>query len=71
LLYFVKKKFILFFSASYRYLQGLARDIGNPSTEDPYFTVTRHRDWFQGHSWASGVAGGAGSNKNKKNKKKK
>jgi len=43
-----------------RYLQGLARDIGNPSVEDPYFPVTRHRDWFQGHSWASGVAGGAG-----------
>ena len=46
-----------------RYLQGLARDIGNPSTADPYYPVTRHRDWFQGHSWASGVAGGAGLNK--------
>jgi endo-1,3(4)-beta-glucanase len=43
-----------------KYLQGLARDIGNPSTADPYYPVTRHRDWFQGHSWASGVAGGAG-----------
>lgn len=37
------------------------RDIVNPSTEDPYFPVTRNRDWFAGHSWASGIANGAGS----------
>lgn len=33
----------------------IARDVGNPSTNDPYFTVTRNKDWFQGHSWASGL----------------
>jgi len=38
-----------------------ARDIGNPSTADPYFTIARCRDWFAGHSWASGIANGAGS----------
>lgn len=27
------------------------RDIVNPSPDDPYFPVTRHRDWFAGHSW--------------------
>ena len=32
-----------------------ARDFANPSTEDPYFPVTRNKDWFNGHSWASGV----------------
>ncbi|KAL1734063.1 glycoside hydrolase family 81 protein [Schizophyllum commune] len=37
------------------------RDIVNPSPEDPYFPVTRNRDWFAGHSWASGIANGAGS----------
>lgn len=38
----------------------MARDIGNPSSADPSFTVTRHVDWFAGHSWASGIANGAG-----------
>ncbi|KAH8161252.1 hypothetical protein CIB48_g6994 [Xylaria polymorpha] len=38
-----------------------ARDIINPSSNDPYFPVTRCRDWFAGHSWASGIANGAGS----------
>lgn len=33
----------------------LARDVANPSADDPYFTVTRHKDWFCGHSWASGL----------------
>jgi endo-1,3(4)-beta-glucanase len=37
------------------------RDIINPSTNDPYFPITRCRDWFAGHSWASGIANGAGS----------
>ncbi|KAF5375528.1 hypothetical protein D9615_009199 [Tricholomella constricta] len=36
------------------------RDIVNPSKNDPYFAVTRSRDWFAGHSWASGIANGAG-----------
>lgn len=33
----------------------LARSIGNPSTNDPYFPVTRMKDWFCGHSWAAGL----------------
>ncbi|KAF9463551.1 glycoside hydrolase family 81 protein [Collybia nuda] len=36
------------------------RDIVNPSKSDPHFAVTRSRDWFAGHSWASGIANGAG-----------
>ncbi|KAG2186363.1 hypothetical protein INT43_002801, partial [Umbelopsis isabellina] len=43
------------------FLTHFARDIGNPSPSDPYYTVTRHMDWFAGHSWASGIANGAGS----------
>jgi len=42
-------------------LSWFARDIANPSPLDPYFTVVRHRDWFAGHSWASGIANGAGT----------
>lgn len=38
----------------------MSRDIGNPSPKDPHYTVTRHMDWFAGHSWASGIANGAG-----------
>ncbi|KAH7106650.1 glycosyl hydrolase family 81-domain-containing protein [Auriculariales sp. MPI-PUGE-AT-0066] len=41
-------------------LDWIARDIANPSTSDPYFTVSRTMDWFAGHSWASGIANGAG-----------
>mmetsp|Transcript_23821 Transcript_23821/g.26430 ORF Transcript_23821/g.26430 Transcript_23821/m.26430 type:complete len:739 (+) Transcript_23821:12-2228(+) len=33
----------------------LARDIANPSTQDTYFTKLRHMDWYNGHSWASGI----------------
>ena len=33
----------------------LVRDIANPSKDDHYFPVFRQKDWFQGHSWASGV----------------
>lgn len=42
------------------FLSWFVRDIANPSREDAYFPVTRHRDWFAGHSWASGIANGAG-----------
>lgn len=31
------------------------RDIANPSDEDPYFPTWRHKDWYVGFSWASGV----------------
>ncbi|KAJ7778636.1 glycoside hydrolase family 81 protein [Mycena maculata] len=43
------------------FVTAFARDIGNPSTADPYFTVARCKDWFAGHSWASGIANGGGS----------
>jgi endo-1,3(4)-beta-glucanase len=36
-------------------------DYINPSVSDPYFPVVRCRDWFAGHSWASGIYDGAGS----------
>eukprot|EP00808_Paulinella_micropora_P012549 g69119.t1 len=35
-------------------LEGLIRDIANPSSNDPYFPPARHFSWFDGHSWASG-----------------
>ncbi|KAL7557473.1 hypothetical protein ACA910_019321 [Epithemia clementina (nom. ined.)] len=34
----------------------LVRSIANPSEEDEYFPVMRHKDVYQGHSWASGIA---------------
>eukprot|EP01130_Rhizamoeba_saxonica_P008635 TRINITY_DN3490_c1_g1_i1.p1 TRINITY_DN3490_c1_g1~~TRINITY_DN3490_c1_g1_i1.p1 ORF type:complete len:718 (-),score=125.81 TRINITY_DN3490_c1_g1_i1:56-2209(-) len=33
----------------------LIRDIANPSSKDPFFPVTRHKDWYLGHSWAQGA----------------
>ena len=34
----------------------IIRDIANPSVSgDPYFTQLRHYDWYEGHSWASGL----------------
>ena len=33
----------------------LIRDIANPSSEDPFFTNTRHKDFFNWHSWAAGM----------------
>lgn len=35
--------------------RALIRDIANPSGADPYFPITRNKDWFTGHSWASGL----------------
>lgn len=32
-------------------ITAFARDIGNPSTSDKFFTVARCKDWFAGHSW--------------------
>jgi len=43
-----------------RYVNELARDIGNPSSLDPYYPITRMKDWFAGHSWASGIGYGGG-----------
>lgn len=34
----------------------LIRDFANPSSEDPFFTTFRHKDWYLGSSWASGIA---------------
>ncbi|KAH8893948.1 family 81 glycoside hydrolase [Thozetella sp. PMI_491] len=42
------------------YINWFVRDIMNPSAQDPYFPIARCRDWFAGHSWASGIANGAG-----------
>lgn len=33
----------------------LIRDIANPSSADPYFVTFRHKDWYLGSSWASGI----------------
>jgi endo-1,3(4)-beta-glucanase len=33
----------------------LVRDIANPSVQDSAFPLFRHKDWYQGNSWASGV----------------
>ena len=34
----------------------LIRDIANPSNDDTYFPLFRNKDWYQGNSWASGIA---------------
>ena len=31
------------------------RDIANPSEKDIHFPLFRHKDWYQGSSWASGI----------------
>lgn len=33
----------------------LIRDIANPSDDDKFFPTWRHKDWYLGFSWASGV----------------
>lgn len=32
-----------------------AREFANPNATDPYFTVMRHKDVYEGHSWAEGL----------------
>ena len=39
----------------YEHVLLLIRDIANPSENDPYFPTWRHKDWFLGFSWASGI----------------
>jgi endo-1,3(4)-beta-glucanase len=34
----------------------LIRDIANPSHDDVFFPTFRNKDWYQGSSWASGIA---------------
>ncbi len=41
------------------YFDLLARDIANPSTDDPYFPQYRYFDWFEGHAFANGLVPGA------------
>jgi endo-1,3(4)-beta-glucanase len=36
-------------------LIALVRDIANPSSADVRFTPFRNMDWYEGHSWASGL----------------
>ena len=33
----------------------MVRDIANPSSSDAFFPLWRHKDWFVGSSWASGI----------------
>jgi len=37
------------------YVNGLVRDVANPSALDQYFPVFRSFDWYHGHSWAKGL----------------
>ena len=34
----------------------LIRNIANPTKEDSHFPIMRHKDVFQGHSWANGIS---------------
>jgi endo-1,3(4)-beta-glucanase len=36
-------------------IMDIVRDYANPSSADPHFPMTRNKDWFDGHSWASGL----------------
>ncbi|KAI9293019.1 glycoside hydrolase [Neoconidiobolus thromboides FSU 785] len=36
-------------------IQVLIRDFASPSKNDIYFPQFRYKDWFDGHSWASGL----------------
>lgn len=35
----------------------LVRDLANPRADlsDPYFPFARHMDWYEGHSWSTGL----------------
>jgi endo-1,3(4)-beta-glucanase len=35
-------------------LDDFLRDFANPRPSDAYFPLARGKDWFDGHSWASG-----------------
>ena len=37
------------------YVNGLIRDVANPSALDTYFPIFRSFDWYNGHSWAKGL----------------
>lgn len=42
-------------AAFFEHVLLLVRSIANPSKDDTSFPLFRHKDWYQGHSWASGV----------------
>ena len=42
-------------AANKDYINTMARDVSNPSTDDNYFPRFRSFDWYHGHSWAKGL----------------
>ncbi|KAF3904902.1 hypothetical protein ABW20_dc0107779 [Dactylellina cionopaga] len=42
-------------AANKDYVNNLVRDVANPSTKDKYFPVSRSFDFYNGHSWATGL----------------
>jgi endo-1,3(4)-beta-glucanase len=44
-----------FFEANRGAFDALVRDICNPDSNDMDFPFARHKDFFDGHSWASGL----------------
>ncbi|EPS36593.1 hypothetical protein H072_9865 [Dactylellina haptotyla CBS 200.50] len=42
-------------TANRGYVNNLVRDVANPSQKDKYFPVSRSFDFFNGHSWATGL----------------
>lgn len=45
----------LYWKAYRSSMDAIIRDICNPYSEDPDFPFVRHKDLFDGHSWASGL----------------
>ncbi|XP_041459073.1 uncharacterized protein LOC121410825 [Lytechinus variegatus] len=43
---------------NYNRIMAMARDVGSPSKDDPYFPTVRQKDWYTGSSWATGIGGG-------------
>ncbi len=46
---------MLYFHAAQAPLDALLRDFANPRANDDYLPFVRNKDWYDGHSWASGV----------------
>lgn len=45
----------LYWKSYHTAMDSLIRDICNPSSNDADFPLARHKDFFDGHSWASGL----------------
>ncbi|XP_071940914.1 uncharacterized protein [Antedon mediterranea] len=43
---------------TYERITAIVRDVANPSKNDTFFPTVRHKDWYMGHSWATGIGGG-------------